>query len=119
MIKLLSSFRFAWQGISYCVKTQLNYRIHLFFILLVIVAGIAFSIGKTEWCLVIVCCILVLILEMINTSIEYLSNRVTQEFSSTIKIVKDVAAGAVLVAAVGSIIIGSIIFIPKILFLFQ
>ena len=119
MIKFSRSFVYAWQGIQYCYKTQLNFRVHLVILLLVIVAGIVCRISATEWALVIICSMIVLILEMLNTALEYLCNTITTDFHPAIKIIKDVSAGAVLIAAAGSVITGTVIFIPKIIILLK
>jgi diacylglycerol kinase len=117
VMKVFSSFRFAWNGLCYCFKTQLNFRIHLCIFSLVIMAGFLFNITQTEWLAIVFCGMLVLILEMINTALEYLCNTITTDFHPAIKAIKDISAGAVLVSAAGSVVIGSIIFIPKLFIL--
>ncbi|MEO6731435.1 MAG: diacylglycerol kinase family protein [Ferruginibacter sp.] len=114
-MKVFRSFYYAWSGIRYCFTTQLNFRIHLLIMLLVIIAGFLFNISATEWLFIVLCCMLVLMLEMINTALEYLCDVITTEFNPVIKVVKDVTAGAVLVSAVGSIVTGTVIFLPKII----
>ena len=118
-MKLLRSFGYAWDGLKYCIKTQLNFRIHLAVMLFVIAFGIFFNITTTEWIAVIFCGMLVLVLEMLNTAIEYLCDTVTKEIHPAIKIIKDISAAAVLLAAAGSVIIGLIIFLLKIYNLFK
>lgn len=114
IMKLIKSFGYAFRGIQYCFKTQLNFRIHLLAVALVTAAGFIFTISKTEWLVVIICCMSVITTEMINSAIEKLCNMVTTETNSTIKIIKDVAAGAVLLCAMASVAAGAIIFLPKI-----
>ena len=114
-MKLLRSFYYAWSGIVYCGKTQPNFRIHLGVLAAVIVSGVFFKLSKTEWLSIIVCSILVLVFEMINTAIEYLCDLVTTEFHPGIKTIKDLSAGAVLICAAGTVLTGLIIFIPKII----
>jgi diacylglycerol kinase len=114
-MKLIQSFGYAWQGIQHCIKTQLNFRIHLVVLTLVTIAGVVFTINTTEWLFIIGCSMLVLSLELINTAIELLCDVVTKEILPAIKIIKDAAAAAVLLAAAGSVVTGLIIFIPKIL----
>jgi len=113
-MKLFRSFGYAWQGIHYCYKTQLNFRIHLLVLLGVVVAGFVLQISTVEWLFIIVCSMLVLSLELLNTAIEYLCDTVTTEIHPIIKIVKDASAAAVLLAAAGSVVTGFIIFLPKI-----
>lgn len=116
-MKLFRSFRFAWSGIRYCVKTQPNFRVHLIILSLVVVAGFCFNINNAEWLALVVCGMIVLILEMINTALEYLCDTITTDFHPAIKVIKDVSAGAVLVSAAGSVVVGFIIFLPKIIML--
>ncbi len=113
-MKLIKSFGYAWDGILYCFKSQLNFRIHLVLLSCVIIAGFLLKVSNTEWLVIIVCAMLVLVLEMINTALEYLCNLVTENYNPAVKIIKDVAAGAVLLSAIGSVIIALIIFLPKI-----
>lgn len=113
-MKVLRSFRYAWSGIAYCFRSQQNFRIHVFLLILVSIAGILFKISAEEWLIILVCAMLVLVLEMINTAIEFLCDIVTKDLHPLIKIIKDVAAGAVLISAAGSAIVGLIIFLPKI-----
>ena len=118
-MKLGRSFQYAWNGISYCFKTQQNFRIHLLVFTLVCIAGFFLKISHTEWLVIILCGVLVLMLEMINTAIEYLCDVVTTDFHPMIRIIKDVIAGAVLVSAAGTVVAGLIIFLPKILLLLK
>lgn len=118
-MKLFKSFGYAWQGIRYTYKTQLNFRIHLFVLSAVVIAGFILQVNSTEWLFIIVCSTLVLSLELMNTGIEFLCDAFTKEIHPVIKIVKDVSAAAVLLAAAGSVVIGLIIFLPKILILLK
>jgi len=114
-MKFIRSVGFAWNGVKHGFKTQLNFRIHLAVLLLVISAGVFFKITSTECLFITGCVVLVLSLELLNTAIEYLCDVVTKEIHPGIKIVKDAAAAAVLLAAIGSVVIGCIIFLPKII----
>ena len=113
-MKFIKSFGYAWQGILYCFKTQLNFRIHLLAMVVTIAAGFIFAISKTEWLFITGCCMMVLVTEMINTAMEKICDTITGDIHPVIKIIKDVAAGAVLISAAGSAVIGGIIFLPKI-----
>ena len=118
-MKLIRSFTYAWQGIKYCYKTQLNFRIHLVGLSIVIIASFVLKITSTEWLFIIGCSVLVLALEFVNTAIEHLCDIVTKDIHPAIKIIKDVSAAAVLIAATGSAITGAIIFSPKIISFFK
>ncbi len=114
-MKITRSFGHAWNGIQFCYKTQMNFGIHLLLLLLVIIAGFLLKISNTEWLFIIICSMLVLALELINTAIEHLCDLITKDIHPAIKIVKDVSAAAVLIAAAGSALTGIIIFLPKII----
>lgn len=113
-MKLIRSFRYAWAGLRYCFTTQLNFRLHLLFATLAIGCGFALHISKLEWLVVAGCISVVLSLELLNTAIEKLCDLLHPGPHPQVKIIKDVAAAAVLVAAIGSAVAGLIIFVPKI-----
>ena len=92
-----------------------NLRIHILVMILVIVIGIILKISKIEWIICIILFGFVISLELINTAIENVVDLITIERKINAKIAKDVSAAAVLIAAVISVIIGLIIFVPKLL----
>lgn len=109
-MKFIRSFSYAWQGIRYCFQTQQNFRIQLTLCLAVIITGFALKISNTEWLFIIICSMMVLVLELLNTAIEHLCNTITTDIHPAIKIIKDASAAAVLLAATGSAVAGFIIF---------
>ena len=113
-MKLLRSFVYAWDGIRACFTSETNFKIHSVSAVAAIVLGIAFDINAVEWLLIVFFIALVMAMEMMNTAIEKLSDVVHGGIHPAIKLIKDIAAGAVLVAAAGSLISGAIIFLPKI-----
>ena len=113
------SFFAAWQGVVYVVKTQRNMRIHLAVALLVILGGYFFEVSINEWLVLILIIAVVLIAESINTAVEATMDLLTEEYHPLAKIAKDTAAGAVLLAALSSVVIGIIIFYDKVYNLFQ
>ena len=115
MKKLINSFKYAIQGIFTSLKTEKNMKIHIFIMLLVIVAGIVLKISKLEWVICIILFSIVIAGELFNTAIETVVNMITTEKNEKAKIAKDVSAGAVFVLTIGAAIIGIMIFIPKIL----
>jgi diacylglycerol kinase len=117
--RFIKSFSNAARGMAYLFKSQLNARIELIITCFVILAGIIFRISNTEWITILLCIALVLGLEGINTAIELLADKVEPAKDKEIGKVKDVAAGAVLVAALVAAIIGFIIFAPRFLHLLQ
>lgn len=113
-MRIYKSFVCAIHGLKDCLVNEKNFRIQYVIALLVIGAGIFFSISRTEWMIVLICFAVVLSFEIINSAIEKLCDLVCPEFNLTIKKVKDMSASAVLLSAIISFIIGCIIFLPKI-----
>ncbi len=109
------SFKHALEGIIHNIRTQPNFRFHLFAILLASLLGKYLSISTFEWLVLIFTFNIVLVSEMVNTAIEAMVDLITQEKRQDAKIAKDVSAGMVLVSAIFSVIIGIYIFIPKII----
>ena len=113
--KTLESFNNAITGIIDTVRTERNMKIHIFIMILVIIAGIILKINKSEWIICIILFAIVIGSELFNTSIETIVDMVMPEKNEKAKIAKDVSAGAVLVVAIGAAIIGLVIFVPRIL----
>ena len=113
--KLINSFKYAIEGIISSFKTERNMKIHIFIMILVIIAGIILKISALDWIILVIMFALVISAELFNTTFETVVDMITKERNEKAKLAKDIAAGAVLVLAIGSIIVGLIIFIPKIL----
>ena len=111
----LMSFKFAFNGIRIMFANEHNAWIHSAAALLVIIAGIILKISPTEWVAVSIAAGLVFTAEAINTSIEKLSDFVSPEKQISIKEVKDLASAGVLISAITALIIGLIVFVPKII----
>ncbi|MBX0358756.1 diacylglycerol kinase family protein [Halobacillus sp. Nhm2S1] len=106
-------FRFAWNGIKEVYQSERNFRIHLSVALLVTLAAFVFGLSKGEWVTILLIMVIVFSLEMVNTAMERLLDFYHPEQHPVIGSIKDITAGAVLVASIGSVIIGMIIFLPK------
>lgn len=106
------SFACALRGIAVLLRTQTNARIHLLATVLVVAAGFVFRISRGEWVPLAFAIGIVWIAEAVNTAIEALADRITQENDDAIRRAKDVAAGAVLLAAITAAIIGLLILGP-------
>ena len=113
--KLINSFKYAFAGIVTSFKTEQNMKIHILVMILVIIAGIVLKVSSLDWIILVIMFSLVIWAELFNTVLEIVVDMITMEKNEKAKIAKDIAAGAVLVLAIGSIIVGLIIFIPKIL----
>lgn len=116
--KALRSFTYAGVGIFNLFRFENNARIHLIACILVVIAGIFFKISAMEWVLIVIQIALVWAAEAFNTSIEKLADLVSPDYHPVIKIVKDTAAAGVLMLAISAVIVGGIIFIPKVLLFF-
>ncbi len=114
-MKLLKAFKHALEGVYTFFSADTNGKIELCIAGIAIATGFVLHISNTEWIAVMLCIAMVISLEMINASIEKLCDLVEPTVHPAIKMIKDIAAGAVLVSAVVSLIIGIIIFLPKIL----
>jgi diacylglycerol kinase len=117
--KRLNSFRFAFQGLFDLFKSQPNARIHLITMTLVVPTGFYVHLSNLEWSLVVMCIALVLSMEAVNTALEYLTDLVSPDHHPLAGKAKDVAAAAVLIAAIGAAVVGAILFIPKLSALFH
>ncbi|MFZ0443321.1 MAG: diacylglycerol kinase family protein [Bacillus sp. (in: firmicutes)] len=112
--RVLFSFKYAIAGIRHGITHERNFKIHTICALLVIIFGIIFDIDRVEWMFVLFAIGGMLSLELINTAIERTVDYISPQFHLFAKQAKDVAAGAVFIYACLSVIIGCIIFLPKI-----
>lgn len=119
MKKIIISVRCAFKGIRYAFATERNIRVHLLVFILVLIAGIAFGISKIEFLLIFAISSVNFSLELANTAIERLADKVSPVYDEQIGVVKDVMAGAVLVSSIFAIIFGLVIFFEPLLKLFQ
>ncbi|MDE6348192.1 MAG: diacylglycerol kinase family protein [Bacteroides sp.] len=110
--KQIRSFGYAWKGIRCCVGKEQNLSFHLIATAVTVTSGFAVGITRTEWMMVILCIGVVIAAELFNTAIEKLVDLVSPERHPLAGQVKDIAAGAVLVCATATAIIGLIIFVP-------
>lgn len=112
--KLIESFNYAFEGIIYALKTQRNMKIHFFIAIVVLTLSLFFDLSKMEFLVLLLTISIVIIAEMINTSIEAAIDLITDKYHLFAKIAKNVAAGAVLIAAINSIIVAYLIFFHRI-----
>jgi len=113
--RLLKSFGYAFTGIWTMLKSQQNAWIHAFASIAVVTAGFLFQITPAEWCWLILVIMGVWVAEAFNTAFEFLADVASPEFHPLVKKAKDIAAGAVLISAIGAIVIGIIILGPYVL----
>lgn len=113
--KRIDSFRFAFKGLADLFISQPNARIHGVATIIALTLGAILGLSKIEWCLVVLCIFAVLAAEAFNTALEYLTDLVSPEYHVLAGKTKDVAAAGVLLTAFGAFIIGTIIYLPKVL----
>lgn len=108
------SFKYAFNGIKFILSTQINFLIHLILAILVVFSGLVFKISNMEWIVIVLTIAIVLTAEAINTAIEKLTDMVSPDYDEQAGKVKDIAAASVFIVAIASVIIGLIIFLPKV-----
>lgn len=113
---IIKSFTHAFNGLSVAFITQRNIRIELFILFIAFLIGAVFNISLIEMALSLSTIIVVIVTELLNTSIEFLTNFVSNnKWNEEAKLVKDIAASAVLVSAIFCFLINAIIFFPYII----
>ncbi|MDZ4679082.1 MAG: diacylglycerol kinase family protein [Saprospiraceae bacterium] len=117
-INRIRSFRYAFNGLAELVGNEPNMRIHLVAMCVVLFAGAWFAITPAEWVMIVLSIVIVIGGEAMNTAIEHLADVVSPGFHPLVKKAKDVAAAAVFLLALGAALVGTIIFLPRIIALF-
>jgi len=117
VIGRLKSFHYAAQGIMFALKSQHNAWLHLIATILVCLAGVVLNVNAADWRWLIIAIVLVWFAELMNTAFEYLCDVISPEFHISVKRAKDIAAGAVLVCAIGAALLGISVFWPYVSFL--
>lgn len=113
------SLKHAWDGLVWSFRTQPNFKIHSVLTLAAVLLGFYLKISELEMTIIILTVVFGFGVEMVNTSIESMTDLITSEYREKAKIAKDVSAGMMLLTAFGALVIASIIFIPKLLTLFR
>ena len=106
-------FRDAFRGMKAGVRGQSSFFVHFFLTAAVIVAAVVLRVDLIEWCILLVCIAMVLTAEMFNSALESMAKAITGETDPHLGNSLDIGSGAVLVAAIGAAIVGSIIFISR------
>jgi diacylglycerol kinase len=112
---IFKSFGFAFEGLKAEIIKGRNFKIQILFGILATVLGLMLKLSPEEWLDLVIMITLVLVLELVNTSIEALVDLVSPEIQEKAKLAKDVAAATVLVASIGSVIVGGLVFLPRLL----
>jgi diacylglycerol kinase len=114
MRRLRKSFSCAIAGLIYCIKTEKNMKIHILATIIAVIVALVVKLNYTEWGLLILTIFMVLVAETVNTAVEKTVDLVTTEYHPLAKTAKNLAAGAVLLAAIGSLLMAVVIFGPHI-----
>jgi len=112
-------FQDAFRGLRQSVQQQSSYKVHFLFAFLVVLTGFLLNLDTVRWSLLILCIVVVLAGEMLNTSIETLAKAITGEYNENIAKALDISSGAILVLSFGAAAIGFVIFIEAFLRFFQ
>lgn len=113
-INRLKSVGYAFRGLVVLVKTENSIKLQLIIATIVTIAGIYFNISATEWLIQVAMIALVMSVEGANTAIEYMADFIHPEHHPKIGLIKDIGAGAVLIASIAAVTAAGIIYIPKI-----
>lgn len=109
----IKAFRYAFVGIASFISTERNAKIHLMAAIAACLLGVYVGLEAAEWLWVAAAIFLVLVTEMINSAIEKICDRITTQKDPAIKVIKDVAAGAVLLTSIFALLVGAILIAPK------
>ena len=107
---MLKSFADAFRGIFLLIQSERNFKIHCVALICVCATGLYFEINRFDWIIIILTSALVLGLEGVNSALEKLCDEVTEERKESIRTIKDIAAGAVLIGAIAAIVVAGLIF---------
>ena len=113
--KRFKSFGYAFNGLKILIREEHNSRIHILAAMAAVIAGLFFQLSAIEWVAIVLAIGWVIALEIINSAIENLSDFVSRDQNEMIKKIKDLSAAGVLVGAITAVIIGLIVFVPKIM----
>ncbi|CAN5347224.1 diacylglycerol kinase family protein [soil metagenome] len=115
----LRSFRYAFSGIRHAFIHEHNFRIHLIAALLVCSVGFYLHISKIDWIIILFAIGFVLVTELLNSAIEVMADFISPEKNNSIRILKDISAGAVLISVLTAIIAGALVFFPYLKTMFK
>ncbi len=118
-MSFLRKFKVAFEGIFFLLKKYRNFQVHLILFVLLLAVSFLIGLSKFEWIAILICSAMVFATEAVNSSIEKLADLFTKEIRPEIKIIKDIAAGAVLISSIFALVVALIIFLPKLFVLFE
>ncbi|MDX1918658.1 MAG: diacylglycerol kinase family protein [Candidatus Caenarcaniphilales bacterium] len=111
---MFGSFRYAWRGLNNALIREQNFRLEVFALLLVMLAGMIFRVMLWEWVWIWISCFMILVTELINTAIERLTDLIVDKRKTGLAAqAKDIAAAGVLLAVFQSLVAGGFVFLPR------
>ena len=110
--RFLASFGFAWQGLAHAFRSQRNFRVHSAIALGAVVVGLVVGLDAVRWAVIALTIGLVFSAELVNTALEAAVDLASEDTKPLAKVAKDVAAGAVLVAALSAVVVGALVLGP-------
>jgi diacylglycerol kinase len=116
--KFLRSFYHAFRGIAECFKSERNFKIHAATAVTAVLFSFFFKIAAYEWMFIITAIAAVMSAEIINTAVEKIADFIEPDKNEKIRIIKDMTAGMVLIAAAGAFILGAVVFFPRVFGIF-
>ena len=111
----IAKFRYAFRGLGLGISEQNSFLVHVPIAAAVLIAATCFRVSQVEWCILTLCIVMVCSAEMFNSALEHMAKAVSRERRDELRDALDTAAAAVLVAALGSVVVGAIIFAPRLL----
>lgn len=111
----IAKFRYAFRGLVLGLREQNSFYVHVPVSVAAILAAVFFRVTQAEWCVLVLCILVVCSAEMFNSALEHMAKAVSREYREQLRDALDAAAAAVLVAALGSVVVGAIIFAPRLL----
>ncbi|MEJ2113872.1 MAG: diacylglycerol kinase family protein [Flavobacteriaceae bacterium] len=114
LVNRIKSINYAFRGAILLIKTEASIQIQFVIAILVTIAGFYFNLNTTEWIVQILAICIIMSVEGLNTAIEKIADFIHPEHHSKIGFIKDISAGAVFISAISGIVIGLIIYLPKI-----
>ena len=111
---LFDSFRYAFAGVAHAFRTQRNMKVHAGIAIAVIAGGVYFRVSAIEWAVLTLTIGLVVQAEVMNTALEAIVDRASPDVHPLARVAKDCAAGAVVISAITAVIVGAVIFLPRI-----
>lgn len=112
----LNSFKYAFQGLKSFFKTDPKAIIHSFFLIAAVILGLILDNTQLEWVMIFLAAAIVIIAELFNFALEKAGDAISEGFSPTVKLIKDVSAASVLIACISAFVTGCIIYLPKLFY---